>query len=160
MIKSYDRQKNYFLPFANLTKNKRIEIASLMRTAIDDLIVELKNGKDNIDLMDVLMFKTGVKKKMLQVRLNELFSSSYRFMSEGFGWNSPQGMIDEDQDVVRIEVYPKYLPIGKGHREKRLLSPFFQKNFPNFRNFLIFPIFSPFPCHILSWSFASMRKAL
>ena len=65
-----------------------------------------------IDLMDVIMFKSGVKKKMLQVRLNELFSSSYRFLSEGLGWTSPEGIIDEQGDVLRIEVYPEYLPIG------------------------------------------------
>ena len=58
------------------------------------------------------MFKSGVKKKMLQVRLNELFSSSYRFLSEGLGWTSPEGVIDEQGDVLRIEVYPEYLPIG------------------------------------------------
>ena len=58
------------------------------------------------------MFKSGVKKKMLQVRLNELFSSSYRFLSEGLGWSSPEGIIDEQGDVLRIEVYPEYLPIG------------------------------------------------
>merc|ERR1712183_956645 len=75
-------------------------------------IDELRNGRDNIDLMDVIMFKSGVKKKMLQVRLNELFSSSYRFLSEGLGWTSPEGIIDEQGDVLRIEVYPQYLPIG------------------------------------------------
>ena len=62
--------------------------------------------------MDVIMFKSGVKKKMLQVRLNELFSSSYRFLSEGLGWTSPEEIIDEQGDVLRIEVYPEYLPIG------------------------------------------------
>ncbi len=53
------------------------------------------------------MLKASVKKKMLQTRLNELFSSSYKFMSEGFGWTNPSDHLDEDADVVRIEIYPE-----------------------------------------------------
>ena len=112
MAKCYDKTSKIFLPYAKLGRSKQTEIASLMRTAIDALLDELKNGKANVDLMDVIMFKSGVKKKMLQVRLNELFKSSYRFMSEGLNWTAPNAIIDEESDVVRIEVHPEYLPIG------------------------------------------------
>lgn len=75
-----------------------------MRSTIDNLLEEMKLGKSSVELMDVLMFKAGVKKKMLQVRLNELFASSYRFMSEGFQWTSPVEKLDEEADVVKIQV--------------------------------------------------------
>ena len=66
MAKCYDKTSKIFLPYAKLGRSKQTEIASLMRTAIDALLDELKNGKANVDLMDVIMFKSGVKKKMLQ----------------------------------------------------------------------------------------------
>ena len=75
MTKCYDKSKNIFLPFENLPPKKMHEIGSLMRTIIDNLLEEMKGGKSNVDFMDILMLKKGVKKKMFQVRLNELFSS-------------------------------------------------------------------------------------
>ncbi len=112
MIKCFDKSKNIFLPFNNLSRQKKTEVASLMRTSIDNLLDELRAGKNKVDFMDVLMFKAGVKRKMFQIRLNELFASSYRFMSEGLNWTQPEQVLDEDGDVVKFEVYPQYLPVG------------------------------------------------
>ena len=75
MMKCYDKKNKHFLPFANLSDKKKTEVGALMRTTIDTLLEEMKNGKSGVDMMDVLMFRAGVKKKMLQVHLNELFAS-------------------------------------------------------------------------------------
>ena len=61
----------------------------------------------SVDVMDILMFKAGVKRKMLQVRLNELFASSYRFMSEGLQWTTPNEMLNEEAEIVSIQVIKK-----------------------------------------------------
>lgn len=106
MTKCYDKGKNIFLPFASLGPKRKTEVASLMRTAVDNLLDEMKCGKSSIDLMDIVMFKAGVKKKMLQVRLNELFVSSYRFISEGLEWTKPSLHLNEESDVVKIQVHP------------------------------------------------------
>lgn len=75
MTKSFDKQTNHFLPFSHLSSKKKTEVGALMQSSIDALLDEMKANKDGVDFMDVVMFKTGVKKKMLQVRLNELFAS-------------------------------------------------------------------------------------
>ena len=75
MTKCYDKRKAHFLPFAYLSPKKKAEVGVLMKTTIDNLLEDMKSGKSSVDLMDVLMFRAGVKKKMLQVRLNELFAS-------------------------------------------------------------------------------------
>ena len=76
-----------------------------MKTTIDSLLDEMKHGKSSVDVMDILMFKAGVKRKMLQVRLNELFASSYRFMSEGLQWTTPNEMLNEEAEIVSIQVF-------------------------------------------------------
>ena len=78
-----------------------------MKTTIDSLLDEMKHGKSSVDVMDILMFKAGVKRKMLQVRLNELFASSYRFMSEGLQWTTPNEMLNEEAEIVNIQVLKK-----------------------------------------------------
>ena len=78
-----------------------------MKTTIDSLLDEMKHGKSSVDVMDILMFKAGVKRKMLQVRLNELFASSYRFMSEGLQWTTPNEMLNEEAEIVKIQVFLK-----------------------------------------------------
>jgi hypothetical protein len=112
MIKCYDKVHDVFMPFAKLSQMKKTELASLMKATIDSLLEEMKAGKSTFDLMDVLMFKSGVKKKMTQVRMNELFRSAYRFLTEGLSWTTPNAILDEEADVVKIEIYPEYLPIG------------------------------------------------
>ena len=84
-----------------------------MKTTVDNLLDEMKHGKSGVDMMDILMFKAGVKRKMLQVRLNELFASSYRFMSEGLQWTTPNEVLNEEAEIVSIQVYPDYLPVGQ-----------------------------------------------
>ena len=85
-----------------------------MKTTIDSLLDEMKHGKSSVDVMDILMFKAGVKRKMLQVRLNELFASSYRFMSEGLQWTTPNEMLNEEAEIVNIQVF-FFLKIVKIH---------------------------------------------
>ena len=75
MMKCYDKGKGHFLPFAYLSPKKKAEVGALMKTTIDNLLEDMKSGRSSVELIDVLMFRAGVKKKMLQVRLNELFAS-------------------------------------------------------------------------------------
>ena len=113
MMKCYDKGQNCFLPFAKLSLNRKKEIGSLMKQTIDSLLEDMKTGKSSVELMDILMFKAGVKRKMLQIRLNELFKSSYRFLSEGLQWTSPDSQLNEEAEIVSIQVYPDYLPVGE-----------------------------------------------
>ena len=72
---------------------------------MDNLLADLEVEK--FEFMDTVMMKTKAKKREQQKKLNELFNTTYPFISEGNQWTQPREPIQEFSDVQIIQIFPQ-----------------------------------------------------
>ena len=73
---------------------------------LDNLLADMEGG-EKFEFMDTVMMKAKAKKREQQKKLNELFVSTYPFISEGNLWTQPREPIQEFSDVQIIKIFPQ-----------------------------------------------------
>ena len=121
LIYCYQQEKDTFLPYYSLTKQKLTGFADEVEYWIEDCLAR----KKGVSTKTLGFFSNEGKKAEVQDTLDSILKTTYPYMSEARGWTSSRKVIRESEDsvtILTIEVFPKYLPHGYEDKSELILG--------------------------------------
>ena len=118
----YDEKSEAFLPFLNLTEEKK----SMIATELMDIVKRCLENKNHVK--KDFFSRSSEHKSKVQDTLDTILKVTYPFISEGKGWTKSTKKLTMEHNTVTFSVMPKFVPMGIKDRVALNLGLYTQEN--------------------------------
>ena len=118
----YDEKSEAFLPFLNLTEEKK----SMIATELMDIVNRCLENKNHVK--KDFFSRSSEHKSKVQDTLDTILKVTYPFISEGKGWTKSTKKLTMEHNTVTFSVMPKFVPMGIKDRVALNLGLYTQEN--------------------------------